>query len=245
MVNKRNLSGLNNGVRGNSFSLPEVLNLEYSEDWIETCRAFRREIYNPASVLYPCCGFDASPAKAFRNVVFLDREQGGNEGCIEALRRAGFRAVKSDIKDYVSEEEHDLLILANPCIPSKLATPFLCSGGYVLLNDYHGNASQLFKLPKEFELIAGVTESQCPTFSRDTSGLFVPVRNLDELKEISPNRYDSIIGLMDSFFRNSTRKRTGSLDKDYLQMNWALYKNRQFPYKRTAEVYAFRKRETN
>jgi hypothetical protein len=57
----------------------------------------------PNSVLYPSCGFDASPAKVFSNVTFVD------------------------IEDYTPTQKHDLLILLNPAISSFRATKHLDS----------------------------------------------------------------------------------------------------------------------
>lgn len=231
-------------ARGRFYSPSELAKLESSPSWVETCKAFRKEVFDPESVLYPCCGFDSSPGMAFDNIVFVDINNGGNKGCIDALNRAGFNAIDSDIRNYVPAEKHDTLILASPCIPSKWATPHIITGGYVLSNDYHSNASQLFNLPREFRLIASANESNDSTFSRAISGLFTPVKSLDELKETSPERYESIVGLMDSFFKSySGRERTGNLDRDYLLMRKSVYGDKTLPYKRKAEVYVFQKLE--
>ena len=110
--------------------------LEYGKDSILIYTAFKDQVYSPKSVLYPSCGFDASPSRVFDNVTFVDVEN-GNEGCIEALQRQGLKAIKQDIREYQPTEEHDLLILLNPSIPIEWASQHLKKGGYVLSNNYH------------------------------------------------------------------------------------------------------------
>jgi len=126
--------------------------LEYYDKLIAIYSAFKEQIYNPKSVLYPSCGFDASPTKVFDNVTFVDIEK-GNEGCIEELKEAGFYALKQDIKTYTPKQLHDLVILLNPAIHSEWALQYLRSSGYILSNNYHGNAAWLNNHPKEFNLI--------------------------------------------------------------------------------------------
>jgi len=105
--------------------------LSFSDDLITLYTAFKNQVYNPKSVLNPSCGFDASPAKVFDNVTFVDIAK-DNAGCIKKLQEAGFHAIKQDIRDYKPNEEHDLLILINPVIPTEWASRHLKSGGYVL-----------------------------------------------------------------------------------------------------------------
>ena len=47
----------------------------FADDLIAIYTAFRDQVFNPQSVLYPSCGFDASPAKVFKNTMFVDIEQ--------------------------------------------------------------------------------------------------------------------------------------------------------------------------
>ncbi len=58
----------------------------YSQSLISLYSAFRDEIFNPKSVLYPSCGFDGSPVKVFDKVTFVDLEN-GNEGCVIGLQK--------------------------------------------------------------------------------------------------------------------------------------------------------------
>lgn len=124
----------------------------FADDLIAMYTAFRDQVYDPQSVLYPSSGFDASPARVFRNVTFVDIEK-GNEGCVAKLQEAGLCALKIDIKEYKPTEEHDLLILLNPAIPTECTTPYLRSGGYVVANNYHLNASWLNAQKDRFSLV--------------------------------------------------------------------------------------------
>ncbi len=117
--------------------------------------AFIAEFGMPGSVLYPSCGFDASPADSFSNVTFLDNES-FSKGCIDALANAGYNAIKSDINDYRPSEDYGLVILLKPRITSDIILPFLKTGGFVIADDYHLNASQMIRLPSDFELSAGI-----------------------------------------------------------------------------------------
>ena len=69
----------------------------FAKDLQAMYTVFRDQIHNPASVLYPSCGFDASPTRVFNNVTFVDKEE-GNEGCVAKLQEAGFHALKMDIR---------------------------------------------------------------------------------------------------------------------------------------------------
>ena len=48
--------------------------LEFGENLISFYTAFRNQVYSPKSVLYPSCGFDASPSRVFENVVFVSHK---------------------------------------------------------------------------------------------------------------------------------------------------------------------------
>jgi len=150
-------------------SNPEVY---FGEDLVAMQTLFRNQVFNPESVLYPSCGFDGSPAKVFRDVTFLDSEE-GNRGCIELLKKLGFKALKQDITNYKPAKPHDLLILLNPQFRSELALPHLADRGFVLANNYHRNASQILAMPN-FELLGTIDFSQNPVLTRGTKNLRLP-----------------------------------------------------------------------
>jgi len=216
--------------------------LEYSPHWISACLAFRDQLYNPRSVLYPSCGLDASPSKAFKNITFVDAET-GNEGCVDTLRKAGLKAFKQDIREYIPREEHDLLILMNPAIKTEWATRCLMQGSYILSNDYHSNASWMAKKPQDFTLIGSMDERADPKVSLDTSGLFEPVKSLDELRQISPERYEMLrkLVLHQLSFRNRSNSSNLSLE-NYFAYCDLLRKDKELPFKRKAGLYIFKKK---
>ena len=149
--------------------------LEFGDDSIKAVyTAFRDKVYNPESVLYPSCGFDASPSRVFGNVTFVDKD-GDNQRYIRKFQEAGFQAFKQDIRLYRPAQRHDLLILMNPYIPTDWATPYLKSGGYVLANNYHLNASWLNSQEDRFSLV-GVIDS-----NQDTGSARIIMNREDEL----------------------------------------------------------------
>jgi hypothetical protein len=102
---------------------------------------FQDSVYKPLRVLYPSCDLDASPVRGFPDseVVLVDI----NQYAVEALKRNGINAVHSDIRKYNPEKPFNLVVLLNPCIDSSDATQFLAQRGYVLANNWHGNAVEL------------------------------------------------------------------------------------------------------
>jgi len=232
--------------------------LYFADDSIYT--AFKEQVHNPRSVLYPSCGIDASPARVFDNVTFVDKE------CVQRLREAGFKALKMDIQDYKPEEEHDALILLNPSIPSEWGTRHLVRGGYVIANNYHGNARELFHDPgftlwgvidvvtpriKGDNKIVGVIDFLKPRItgdnkvvvSQDISDLFVPARNMEELRESRPTDYDFIVDSYTSRLRLMNIEPEKDPDKLFFQFHEAMGENvTRLPAKRQADRYIFVKK---
>lgn len=224
-------------------------NLEFGADSIAIYRAFKEQVYNPSSVLYPSCGFDASPIEAFGNVTFVDLEKGGNnEGCIETLRHRGLKALKQDIREYTPLEMHDLLILLNPSVPHEWATRHLVKGGWVIANNYHRTAWEINE-DSNFELWGAInTEKKRKnvpvkvSISRDLTDLLVPVKDMKEFKELRPREFKLILGLTNSWINNEeiTSLKTASIDEKcdaYLEMM-----RLRRPSKRVAERYIFVKK---
>lgn len=224
--------------------------LEFSDELIAVYAAFKDKVYNPQSVLYPSCGFDASPSRVFGNVTFVDSEIKGNQGCTAKLQEAGLQAIKQDIRDYSPKGLHDLLILMNPSIPTEWASRHLKSGGYIISNDYHGNASEMFGQPDNFELWGAIDFAEKDrrkgdnriVISRNLEDMFQPVANEEELKRFRPGHYEFIEGMFQMYAMNST---SGfSADKPFEEM-WANYREMMkegMPYKRVANEYIFVKK---
>jgi hypothetical protein len=166
------------------------MKLETTKRLITLYTKFRDTIYYPKSVLYTSSGYDASPAHVFPNVTFVDAED-GNAGCIDALKQAGLKAVKSDVRKYRPTENHDLLLLQNPVVPASYATPHLSKRGYVLANNYHGTARELAQEREAFEFVAGLdVKDDKVTVVRDLSGYFEPVADLEEFRRLRPDDYE-------------------------------------------------------
>jgi hypothetical protein len=229
-------------------SLPEP-KLYFADDLRAVYTAFRDQVYNPRSVLYPSCGFDASPARVFDNVTFVDLED-GNEGCVGKLQEAGFNALSQDIRTYTPKDLHDLLILLNPSIPTEWASRHLKSGGYVLANNYHGNASEMYKQPDRFTLEGSIDfvepdrrkEDNRVVVSRNLEGLFEPVKDSLEFEELRPSEFEFTKGMVDSFAEQ------GIIDVDPnapFEEKWAVYREQMgqgMPSKKVAEKYIFVKK---
>lgn len=217
----------------------------FANDLIAIYTAFRDEVYKPQSVLYPSSGFDASPAKVFDNVTFVDIEK-GNEGCVRKLQEAGLHAIKQDIKDYTPENLHDLLILLNPAIPTEWASRHLKVGGYVLANDYHGNASEMSRKPDQFTLW-GVIDCDIMgdnkiVVSRNLEGLFQPVSDINEFQKLRPDEFEFTREYVLSFASQRNLKINPNAS---FEEKWRLYReamHEEMPYKRVADRYIFVKK---
>ncbi len=160
----------------------------FAKDLQAMYTVFRDQIHNPASVLYPSCGFDASPTRVFNNVTFVDKEE-GNEGCVAKLQEAGFHALKMDIREYVPTEEHDLLILLNPAMPADWATPHLRTDGYSIANNYHLTASQLNARPDRFSLVGIIDYDAAANTAKltlNSDGTLRRTVSIDSIEESRP-----------------------------------------------------------
>lgn len=119
---------------------------QFYERLIEQYQLFQQEFGVPGSVLYPSCEMDASPVKAFPSskVLLVDKEP----AVVKALRRGGIEAVCADITKFKPKELFDLLILLNPCAETSDVSHCVKDKGFILANNYHGNASQMISNPR-------------------------------------------------------------------------------------------------
>jgi hypothetical protein len=118
----------------------------YSDDLINQYNFFRRNIYEPKRVFYPCCNLDISPIKAFPNseVVLMDKYR--EIPLEEIMKREGITQFQfGDVLKYKPQAPFDLVIILNPTLHSRDLTRNLEQGGYVIANNYHRNVSQLLK----------------------------------------------------------------------------------------------------
>jgi hypothetical protein len=113
------------------------------------------------TVYYPACATDVAPSVAFAekddvHVIYADIDSGS----ITKLQSAGYDAHEVDAKTFQvspNEPSVDLLILLNPAISSEGPTAQVKSGGYALVNNYHGTANDLHKDPR-FELLGIISD---------------------------------------------------------------------------------------
>lgn len=217
----------------------------FSNDLIAIYTAFLNGVYAPSSVLYPCCDYDASPAKVFQQVTFVDI----SSTAIKKLQEAGLHAIKQDIREYKPKKPHDLLILLNPSIPTEWASRHLKSGGRVIANDHHGNASEMYNQPGQFTLW-GVIDfverdrrkmDNRVTISRNLENLFQPVTNEEELKRFRPEYYEFLKKVFKSVAMNMPNFNADGTFEEV----WAKYREIMqdgMPSKRIAERYIFVKK---
>ena len=143
----------------------------YSKDLTEQYEFFRKNIFEPKRVFYPCCNTDATPVKAFPDseVVLMDK----NEEASYVMKKhkvPGF--IQGDVLKYTPRELFDLVIILNPDLKSSDLTRHLSNDGYAIVNNWHNNASQLLE-NKEFEGIG--------TILRNKKGIYL-ARNFDILE---------------------------------------------------------------
>jgi len=115
--------------------------------------AFKTNVYSPRSVLYPCCGTDATPSKVFDNVINIDI----SPSATLAMMAAGYNAITMDIKKYKPAEKHDLIVLSNSHVRVSDVLDYLKVGGYVLSNNWTHSAEELWNQPEKFEIVCCIT----------------------------------------------------------------------------------------
>ncbi|MBT3814519.1 hypothetical protein HOE37_04030 [Candidatus Woesearchaeota archaeon] len=218
----------------------------FSDDLITIYTAFCNQVFNPQSVLYPSCGFDASPVKVFDDVTFVDIEK-GSEGCVKKLQEAGFQALKQDIKTYSPQDLHDLLILLNPAIPTEWASRHLKPGGYILANDYHGNASEMYEQPNQFTLWGSIDfvekdrrkNDNRVVVSRNLEDLFQPMKDAAEFERLKPTEFKFTRDLVLSYVDQGVLRADPN---DSFEKKWAAYREvmrEGMPDRRVADRYIF------
>ncbi len=234
---------------GSSRRVREIQGLSYSDDLIAIYTAFRDQVYRPESVLYPSCAFDASPARVFDSVTFVDIED-GSKGCVRRLQEAGFTAFKQDIKDYTPNSLHDLLILLNPCIPPEWASRHLRPGGYIIANNYHQSATNMVDQPDKYTLWGTIDfvekdrrkEDYKVSISRDLTDLFTPVSSFEEFRRLRPSAAKFQEGMINSFAES------GMIDVDpnaSFDDKWTAYRDAmrvRKPSRRVVDRYIFVKK---
>ncbi|MDQ5943530.1 MAG: hypothetical protein QG675_298 [Patescibacteria group bacterium] len=137
-------------------------------DLVAAYRVIQDRLQPDTGIIYhPCNADDISPSVAFpkSRVIYVEWDSQVVEGSLAhknvvALKAAGQEAYFADARVF-NPGIVDIVILRNPIIASDGPVSHLKSGGYALVNDYHGNASELYKKDDEFELI-GIVHSRTP-----------------------------------------------------------------------------------
>jgi len=116
----------------------------YSEDLIKQYKFFRKNIYNPQRVFHPCCDTDISPIKGFPNseVILMDKDKDVAR-IMEKNNISNF--IHGNVLKHNPKNPYDLVIILNPQLKSSDLTKHLVSGGYVLANNWHDNATELLE----------------------------------------------------------------------------------------------------
>lgn len=220
---------------------------QYHDDLIAIYRAFQEQVMRPKSVLHPSCAYDASPSKVFDAVTYVDIDQ----AAMQVFREHGLDAHGQDIREYKPTKEHDLLILLNPCIATEWASQHLRQGGHILTDNYHGNASGMYRKPDEFEFVGTLDfvekdrrkEDNRVVYSQNLEGLFVPVQDFEELQRLRPDAYEVIAAT----FLHLHKMYRGNRSADTIEAQYRIVKemmgeSEELPAKRVAERYAFVKK---
>lgn len=217
---------------------------QYHDDLVAIYRAFQEQVMKPKSVLHPSCAYDASPSKVFDAVTYVDIDQ----IAMQVFRDHGLDAHGQDIREYRPTKEHDLLILLNPCIATEWASQHLKSGGYILANDYHKNASGMYRKPDAFEFVGALDfvekdrrkEDNRVVYSQNLEGLFEPVQDFEELQRLRPDAHAFILRAYGGIWKQAGIQ--GTEEEKYLQAQELMGNERVLPAKRVAERYVFVKR---
>jgi len=220
---------------------------QYHDDLIAIYTAFRDQVHNARAVLHPSCADDASPSRVFDTVTYVDLDQ----EAMRVFREHRLDAHGQDIREYKPTQEHDLLILLNPQIPTEWASQHIRKGAYILANNYHGNATGMYERPDAFEMIGVIdfVESDRRTgdnrvvFSRNLEGLFEPVRDFEELRELRPDAYDFIGTAFEHLYKMYDGDRLGNTPEErYKIVKEMMGESEELPAKRVADRYIFVKR---
>src|SRR3989338_8913259 len=85
-------------------------------------------------------------------------------------------------------------------------------GGYILSNNYHGNASHMYNNPDAFELVGVIDFVESDRRKGDNRAVFS--RNLEELREVRPETYEFIRTTFNSLIRRYHGDRRGDTEEE-------------------------------
>ncbi|MCL5430086.1 MAG: hypothetical protein M1504_01245 [Candidatus Marsarchaeota archaeon] len=145
-----------------------VMEQELGSFLVPHLSTFRQKVCEPGLVLYPCSGIDASPGIVFgkERTTFVDMD----EEAVKRLKADGFNAVCQDIKDF-KPGYFSLLILSNPSIRASIVLGAMAGVDFIVANNYHGTARELFNEHEKFRLMGVITDGGM-SYTKDILGKY-------------------------------------------------------------------------
>ncbi len=237
-------------IKRSFFLLTMNLVPESHLDLVCLYQEFYDKVQKSTSVLYPSCALDVSPSQVFSNVTYVDIED-GISGAMQEFRKQGFKAVCQDIRNYKPTEHHDLLILLNPAIPAEWASQHIEEGAFIIANNYHGTATEMFCDPVHYALFGTIDfteknrkeERYKAVVSQNLDDLFIPCKDEKEVQERRPDIYKFISSVYPSLLQSFGQPTEGkSFGEIYEEVQKFKGSSIELPHRRVAERYIFVKR---
>lgn len=223
-------------INGGKILYDRTLDLIVHADWVRMFESFKKNFFTPYKVLYPSCDFDVTPSKVFSSVTYVDI----NKAAVDFLSGNCFTAFNCDISDFKSDSDFDLLLLLNPCISSFKATKHLKPDGFVVANNYHGNAKELFD-DDSYSLL-GIIKERDASVVTDFTDLFVCFNSVSELKDSCPDYFEFKLDSYKSVFNLISKDFSGLSDFEVFSNGMDLL-HEKLPFKRgyCDDFYVFKK----
>lgn len=193
-------SGLENVSETSRYSFEPNASEKLAEDYRLLAAQMEEQ---PKEILYPCCETDVTPSAVFpqARVQYVDM----NRQAMEALIARGFDAhygrvltgreegqSSSDSSEaplFEPKKQVDLLILLNPQISPFAIVQYVRQRGYVLCNNYHRTADEMYTC-QAFTPVAVLNTGQEKKL--DTASLdeyFQLMMTDEEYKQAAPEKY--------------------------------------------------------
>jgi hypothetical protein len=163
--------------------------------------------YRISKVIYPGCFIQISPSFIFSYVVYIDSDKNAikyfsSQGLIEIVNQRkeypegpqiNFHGI--DYRNLIQEYRlmSDLLISQYAGFISDVCKPYLRKGGYLLVNNSHGDAG-LASLDSDYKLISTVHRSRGKYRISDAAldEYFIPKKDIQVTKELLKQRKKGI-----------------------------------------------------
>ncbi len=146
----------------------ETIEAKPRPDLVAKYSLFNNTVHPKSDVVYhPCGADDISPSPVFpkSRVVYADID----ENSMAAVRRAGLEGHTASALEF-DPGDVDILIMLNPAISPDFPSSRVVEGGYALVNDYHGTATELRQNSK-YDLTAIIRKNADQSLVFDTQQL--------------------------------------------------------------------------